>query len=91
MGTINKKLSIIYNSTPDKKLTSFPIEVTTYKQISVDKNIGAYDEWIVAANGFPIAMLLDETSMLSYVGYLKQFGFNRFPKKVMDLIRTGNK
>lgn len=72
----------------DKKNLEFPIEVATFKRMVTDPGFVPYEQCVVMANGFVIAMFVDETSMLSYIDYLGKFGFRLFPQSVMDSIRT---
>ena len=67
----------------------FPIKVEYGKNIVFEPTAGyGYDQFMVIANGFVIASFVDETSMHSYLGYLKQHGFSKFPKKIMDILRA---
>lgn len=80
-------LKLVHNSKADKPKSAFPIEVKGFPQEVFDK-AGGYKQWIVAANGFVIAHFVDESSMLSYLNYIKQFGFKLFPKVIMDVLES---
>ncbi len=88
MSLNNGKISDlkIVSRNGDKKDRNFPIQINCFKQMAIDATYGAYDEWVVAANGFIIAHFVDETSLASYMNYLKQFGFKLFPKTIMDIL-----
>ncbi|HYD19996.1 MAG TPA: hypothetical protein VEB40_00875 [Flavipsychrobacter sp.] len=68
---------------------SFPIKIEYGSNIAFEPTAGyGYYQFIVAANGFVIASFVDEGSMLWYLDYLKQYGFSKFPKKIMDILRA---
>lgn len=64
----------------------FNIDVELFSQVTFDKNIGGYEEWVVIANGFIIAHFVDEPSGIVYMKWLQKFGFTHFPKKIIDIL-----
>ncbi len=73
------------------KLKKFPqIRVEYIVENVTDTDVNAiYQRYMVCANGFIIATFVDETSMNSYLDYLKKYSFHKFPKQVMDIILAG--
>ncbi len=66
----------------------FPVEMLCEKQAIFHKDIGMYDQWIVAANGIVIAHFVDDTSAMTYLNnYIKQYGFSTFPKVITDAMQ----
>ncbi len=62
-------------------------DISTYTQQIFDTTTKmGYTEYIVMANGFIIAHFVDETSMASFLGYLKQYGLSKYPKAIMEII-----
>lgn len=73
------------NKLTDNRM-NFPIRIEGFKQTQLDPTYGAIEQWVCTANNYVIAHFLDETSLYSYMEFLKNFGFRKFPKNVVDII-----
>ena len=70
----------------------FPIKIETHETTVLDAIVGSYVQYIVSANNFVIASFVDATSRASYLSYLKNYGFNKFPVeiiKAMEYLQSG--
>lgn len=78
----------IHSKNSDKPKSGFPIDIVAYPNTVLDPQLGGYTQWVVAANGLVIAHFVDETSCHSYLKYLETFGFNKFPKKIIEILEN---
>lgn len=74
------------------KKFQFPIRLEAADQHVIIPGVGVFQQYIVTGNGFVIASFMDETSLATYMNYLREYGWNAFkyfPENVLDALRAG--